>query len=124
MAVSTVHTKGFTVAEARARFGDLLDSAEESEQVVIERHGVHFVLQGWRAGAQNVWRELGWRLFRIRRSSLEHVAAAQLAIEPGSIWPLPEIPEPFRDGATLTRDGAATIHWRFADAPRHQGTVQ
>jgi antitoxin (DNA-binding transcriptional repressor) of toxin-antitoxin stability system len=37
--------KGFSVAEARARFGDLLDSAEQGEQVVIERHGIRFVLQ-------------------------------------------------------------------------------
>ena len=41
----TVHMKGFSVAEARARFGDLLDSAENGEPVVIERHGVRFVLQ-------------------------------------------------------------------------------
>jgi hypothetical protein len=37
--------KGFTVAEARARFGDLLDQAEHGDTVVIERHGVRFVLQ-------------------------------------------------------------------------------
>jgi antitoxin (DNA-binding transcriptional repressor) of toxin-antitoxin stability system len=37
--------KGFTVAEARARFGDLLDEAEEGKPVVIERHGVRFVLR-------------------------------------------------------------------------------
>lgn len=37
--------KGFTVAEARARFGDLLDEAEQGKPVVIERHGVRFLLQ-------------------------------------------------------------------------------
>ena len=37
--------KGFTVREARARFGDLLDAAEGGDPVVIERHGVRFVLQ-------------------------------------------------------------------------------
>ena len=37
--------KGFTVAEARARFGDLLDQAEQGDAVVIERHGVRFVLK-------------------------------------------------------------------------------
>jgi hypothetical protein len=37
--------KGFTVAEARARFGDLLDQAEQSDSVLIERHGVRFVLK-------------------------------------------------------------------------------
>jgi hypothetical protein len=37
--------KGFTVAEARARFGDLLDQAEQGDSVVIERHGVRFVLR-------------------------------------------------------------------------------
>jgi hypothetical protein len=37
--------KGFTVAEARARFGDLLDQAEQGEAVVIERRGVRFTLR-------------------------------------------------------------------------------
>ena len=37
--------KGFTVAEARARFGDLLDDAEQGRTVLIERRGVRFVLQ-------------------------------------------------------------------------------
>jgi hypothetical protein len=37
--------KGFTVAEARARFSDLLDQAERGETVVIERHGVRFSLK-------------------------------------------------------------------------------
>jgi hypothetical protein len=37
--------KGFSVAEARARFGDLLDQAEQGERVVIERRGVRFWLQ-------------------------------------------------------------------------------
>lgn len=37
--------KGFTVSEARARFGDLLDQAEQGDAVVIERHGVRFVLR-------------------------------------------------------------------------------
>jgi prevent-host-death family protein len=37
--------KGFTVAEARARFGDLLDQAEQGDPVIIERRGVRFRLQ-------------------------------------------------------------------------------
>jgi hypothetical protein len=37
--------KGFTVAEARARFGDLLDQAEQGESVLIERRGVRYVLK-------------------------------------------------------------------------------
>jgi hypothetical protein len=37
--------KGFTVAEARARFGDLLDQAQEGKSVVIERRGVRFMLR-------------------------------------------------------------------------------
>jgi antitoxin (DNA-binding transcriptional repressor) of toxin-antitoxin stability system len=36
--------KGFKVAEARARFGDLLDQAEHGEPVFIERKGVRFLL--------------------------------------------------------------------------------
>jgi prevent-host-death family protein len=36
--------KGFSVAEARARFGDLLDQAEQGQAVVIERRGVRFAL--------------------------------------------------------------------------------
>jgi antitoxin (DNA-binding transcriptional repressor) of toxin-antitoxin stability system len=37
--------KGFSVAEARARFGDLLDQAEQGEAVVIERRGITFTLR-------------------------------------------------------------------------------
>ncbi len=37
--------KGYRVAEARARFGELLDEAEEGETVLIERHGVRFTLR-------------------------------------------------------------------------------
>jgi hypothetical protein len=40
-----VRVKGFSVAEARARFGDLLDQAEQGERVVIERRGVRFTLR-------------------------------------------------------------------------------
>jgi antitoxin (DNA-binding transcriptional repressor) of toxin-antitoxin stability system len=40
-----VPMKGFTVAEARARFGDLLDEAEQGNAVAIERHGVRFILR-------------------------------------------------------------------------------
>lgn len=36
--------KGYRVAEARARFGALLDEAEEGEIVFIERHGIRFTL--------------------------------------------------------------------------------
>ena len=36
--------KGFKVGEARARFGDLLDQAEQGEPVYIERKGVRFLL--------------------------------------------------------------------------------
>ena len=36
--------KGFKVAEARARIGELLDHAERGEDVFIERNGVRFHL--------------------------------------------------------------------------------
>jgi hypothetical protein len=36
--------KSFRVAEARARFGELLDEAESGQTVFIERHGVRFAL--------------------------------------------------------------------------------
>ena len=34
--------KGYRVAEARARFGEMLDDAEKGVPVVIERRGVRF----------------------------------------------------------------------------------
>lgn len=34
--------KGYKVAEARARFGEMLDDAEKGVPVVIERRGVRF----------------------------------------------------------------------------------
>lgn len=37
--------KGFKVAEARARFGELLDEAEGGETIFIERYGVRFSLR-------------------------------------------------------------------------------
>jgi prevent-host-death family protein len=35
----------YSVAEARARFSDLLDAAEQGKPAVIERRGVRFVLR-------------------------------------------------------------------------------
>ena len=39
------HVKRYSVAEARARFSDLLDAAEQGEPAVIERRGVRFVIR-------------------------------------------------------------------------------
>jgi len=44
--------KGFKVAEARARFGDLLDQAEQGTTVIIERKGVRFTLEAQRPVTQ------------------------------------------------------------------------
>ena len=39
------HMKRYSVAEARARFSDLLDAAEQGEPAVIERRGIRFVIR-------------------------------------------------------------------------------
>ena len=39
-----IMTKRFLVAEARARFGEILDEADQGETVIIERHGVQYTL--------------------------------------------------------------------------------
>jgi prevent-host-death family protein len=39
------HMKRYSVAEARARFSDLLDAAEQGKPPVIERRGVRFVIR-------------------------------------------------------------------------------
>ncbi len=39
------HMKRYSVAEARARFSDLLDAAEKGQPSVIERRGVRFVIR-------------------------------------------------------------------------------
>jgi antitoxin (DNA-binding transcriptional repressor) of toxin-antitoxin stability system len=39
------HMKRYSVAEARARFSDLLDAAEQGEPAVIERRGVRFIIR-------------------------------------------------------------------------------
>ena len=39
------HMKRYSVAEARARFSDLLDAAEQGKPAVIERRGVRFVIR-------------------------------------------------------------------------------
>jgi hypothetical protein len=41
--------KRFLVAEARARFGELLDEADQGETVIIERRGVRYTLTAARA---------------------------------------------------------------------------
>ena len=43
--VQCTTVKRFTVAEARARFGDLLDEADAGEAVIIERRGVRYTLK-------------------------------------------------------------------------------
>lgn len=51
-AVYNVHTmKDLRVAEARARFGELLDEAEKGRPVSIERRGIRFRLIAESAGA-------------------------------------------------------------------------
>lgn len=39
------HMKRYSVAEARARFSDLLDAAEQGRPAVIERRGIRFVIR-------------------------------------------------------------------------------
>ena len=40
-----IMAKRFLVAEARARFGEILDEADQGETVIIERRGVQYMLQ-------------------------------------------------------------------------------
>ncbi len=44
--------KDFKVAEARARFGELLDQAEAGESVFIERRGVRYPLEADRPSSR------------------------------------------------------------------------
>jgi hypothetical protein len=44
--------KQYRVAEARARFGEILDQAENGATVHIERHGVRFTLRAERQPAK------------------------------------------------------------------------
>ena len=48
--------KRFTVAEARARFGDMLDEADEGETVIIERRGVQYTVKTLPARAKKTTR--------------------------------------------------------------------
>ncbi len=47
-----VQMKDFKVAEARARFGELLDQAEAGESVFIERRGVRYRLEADRPSSR------------------------------------------------------------------------
>jgi hypothetical protein len=40
-----IMSKRFLVAEARARFGEILDEADQGETIIIERRGVQYLLQ-------------------------------------------------------------------------------
>lgn len=48
--------KALRVAEARARFGEMLDEAEKGTPVVIERHGVRFRIEVEKASAARTGR--------------------------------------------------------------------
>jgi antitoxin (DNA-binding transcriptional repressor) of toxin-antitoxin stability system len=61
-------SKPFRVAEARARFGEILDRAEKGSEVVIERHGVRFRLVAESAGAPP---RAGTRLFEYVDSAVD-----------------------------------------------------
>jgi hypothetical protein len=50
--------KGFKVAEARARFGELLDEAEKGETVFIERYGTWFALKAEGPPAKSLGRKV------------------------------------------------------------------
>jgi hypothetical protein len=56
----TAMQKPLRVAEARARFGEILDQAEKGAEVVIERHGVRFRVVAESAGGAP---RAGTRLF-------------------------------------------------------------
>jgi hypothetical protein len=45
--------KHWKVAEARARFGEILDEAEKGNPVVVERRGVRFRLTAEKAGPRS-----------------------------------------------------------------------
>ena len=49
--------KAYRVADARARFGNLLDEAERGDTVVIERNGVRFRLEDERPETSRIKRE-------------------------------------------------------------------
>jgi antitoxin (DNA-binding transcriptional repressor) of toxin-antitoxin stability system len=78
-AVYNVHTmKDLKVAEARARFGELLDEAAKGRPVSIERRGVRFQLIAQSAGAPK--RSKVTPLFEFVDAS---VAAGQWSWKPG-----------------------------------------
>ena len=52
------HMKRYSVAEARARFSDLLDAAEKGEPAVIERRGVRFVIRPEGGGRRTARRNM------------------------------------------------------------------
>jgi hypothetical protein len=49
-----VHMKPLKVAEARAKFGEILDEAESGTPITIERRGVRFTLSAEQPAAAKV----------------------------------------------------------------------
>ena len=47
-----IMAKRFLVAEARARFGEILDEADQGETIIIERHGVQYTLKAQTSAAR------------------------------------------------------------------------
>ena len=63
----TVHMKRYSVAQARQRFAELLDTAEQGQSVMIERRGVRFLIEARRQGRRRSAR---------RKPVIEHVDPA------------------------------------------------
>lgn len=64
-----VHMKPLKVADARARFGEILDEAESGTLITIERRGVRFTLSAERAAPAKA----------AKRALFEHVDAQVLS---------------------------------------------
>jgi hypothetical protein len=88
------------------------------------RHFLEFVAwvsvqdgDGWR-------RDLEWLVLEVIDSRLEEVALEVLVREPGSVWPSPPVPAPYRNGASFTMTPAGEVQWGFDTAPPSSGLVE
>ena len=88
-----------------------------------ERH--FFERLTWTSGyfRNGLQRKLEWSLLEIADTRVEYHASEILVQESGSGWPVPPLPDAYREGAVFSVSRSGRIRWAFAGSPEHTGTI-
>lgn len=88
-----------------------------------ERH--FFQMLTWRSGymRNGLQRTLEWSLMEIVDDRVEYHASEVLVQGSGSGWPVPPVPEVYREGALFSVSRSGAVRWAFAGSPERTGTI-